>query len=393
MRVSPLGAPMTRRWHIALIACFFGMLWLPLADNALHLDRTRSTDENRALAPPPLLEASEQAVKEFPQRFEAWYDDRFGFRNFLVRQYHTVHFGWLGIADPEKVLKGKDGWLYLGRHAQIDEARGLNPMAEADVASWVTRLQAIRQWQEARGGSFFVVLVPDHYRVFPEYLPDWFAASETRRKEQLLPGLARAGVAVLDLTDALRAAKESSPHPIWLRTDTHWNGVGAYYGYRAILERLQGDFPDLAPMYPAALRLAETPPAIEGYWHNTGNLAAQLGVRDLVPETWLGLLPISPRAVPAAFPPPTRRVAGVNVPWATEIPGANQPRALVIGGSFRWALAPLLSEHFRRVLYTDFRYCFFDPALAAAEAPDVILFVMTEQQLLSFPSPPDEARW
>ena len=384
---------MTHRWHIALIVCFFAALWLPLLDNALRFDRTRPTDENRALAPPPLLEASEQAVKEFPQRFEAWYNDRFGFRNFLVRLYHTLHFGWLGIADPDKVLKGKEGWLYLGRYAQIDEARGLNPVAEADVAAWVAKLDAIRQWQEARGASFLVVLVPDHYRVFPEYLPDWFVASESRRKEQLLQGLAPTGMAVLDLSEALRAAKETSPHPIWLKTDTHWNGVGAYYGYRAILKRLQPTFPDLAPMDPAALTLAEAPPAINGYWHNTGNLAAQLGVRDLVPETWLGLLPPSPRAVPADFPPPTRHAAGVNVPWATEIPGADLPRALVIGGSFRWALAPLLSEHFQRVLYTDFRYCFFDPALAAAEAPDVILFVMTEQQLLSFPTPPEEDRW
>ena len=384
---------MSRRWHIALIAIFFAVLWLPLADNALQLDRTRPTDENRALAPTPLLEWSGQAVKEFPRRFEAWYNDRFGLRNFLVRQYHTVHFGWLGIADPEKVVKGKAGWLYLGRHALIDEARGLNPMAEDEVAAWVSRLDGIRQWQEARGGTFLTVLVPDKYRVFPEYTPDWFPASESRRKEQLLAALTQEGVPVLDLTAALRGAKTTSEQPIWLKTDTHWNGVGAYYGYLAILDVLRRDLPSLAPLSTQHVILTETPPEIEGAWHNTGNLAAQLGVRDLVPETWLGLLPTQPRAVPATFPPPSRRVSGVNVPYATTIPGSRQPSAMVIGGSFRWALVPLLSEHFRRVLYTDFRYCFFDPEIAAAETPDVIIFLMTEQQLLWFPTPPEATPW
>ena len=100
---------MTRRAHIALVVIFFALLWLPLADNALHLDRSRPSDENRSLSPAPRLEMTEQALKEFPRSFGAFYDDRFGFRNFLVRQFHTVNFGWLGIADPEQVVKGKEG--------------------------------------------------------------------------------------------------------------------------------------------------------------------------------------------------------------------------------------------------------------------------------------------
>jgi hypothetical protein len=129
-------------------------------------------------------------------------------------------------------------------------------------------------------------------------------------------------------------------------------------------------------------------------WRSTGDLAGLLGVRDLAPESWLGLLPAEPRARSTqSFPAPTRKVGGVNVPYATEIDDPALPTTLVIGGSFRWALVPLLSEHFRRVLYTDFRYCFFDLALAEAEQPDLILFVLTEQQLVWFPEPPGETTW
>ena len=388
------GTPMTRYAQIALVAIFFAILWLPLADNLLHLDRSHPSEENRTLAPPPRMDDTAQALKEFPQSFGAYYDDHFGFRNFLVRQFHTVNFGWFGLADPEKVVKGKDGWLYLGRKVLIDESRGFNPLADGEVQAWATKLNEIRTWQEARGGTFLLVLVPDKQRVFPEYLPDWYVPSERRRKDQLIAALAPLGTPVLDVTEALRSAKVSSPDPVWLKTDTHWNGVGAWYGYGAILDRLHEAHAGLQPLAREALVRSQEPGPGAEAWRSTGDLAGLLGVRDLIPERWLGLLPAAPRAKSTeSYPKPSRKVGGVNVPYATVVDDPKLPSALVIGGSFRWALVPLLSEHFRRVLYTDFRYCFFDPALAEAEKPDVILFVLTEQQLVWFPEPPGETTW
>lgn len=386
--------PPLRTARIALIAVFFAMLWLPLADNALHLDRSRPSDENRTLSPAPRRELSTQALKEFPRSFEAFYDDRFGFRNFLVRQFHTVNFGWLGIADPEQVVKGKDGWLYLGRKVLIDESRGLNPLKADEAEAWAKKIDSIRQWQEGRGGHFLFVLVPDKQRVFPEFLPDWYRTAETRRKEQLIDALSHRGTPLLDLTDTLRSAKRNDDDSIWLKTDTHWSGVGAWVGYRAIFDRLSDTMPSLHPLTRDDVALVNEPGLGSEAWRSTGDLAGLLGVRDLVPEPWVGLLPERPRARASAdLPLPTRKVGGVNVPYATAIDDPELPTALVIGGSFRWALVPLISEHFRRVLYTDFRYCFFDPDLAASEAPDLILFVLTEQQLVWFPTPPGESRW
>ena len=284
--------------------------------------------------------------------------------------------------------------LYLGRKALIDESRGLSPLQEKEVQAWAAKIDAIRQWQEARGGAFLFVLVPDKQRVFPEFLPDWYTASESRRKEQLLEALVPLNTPVLDLTETLREAKERGGDPVWLKTDTHWNGVGAWHGYRAIMERLSPSLPTLKPMEERDLARSHEPGLGAEAWRSTGDLAGLLGVRDLAPESWLGLLPAEPRArTTQDFPAPTRKVGGVNVPYATEIDDPTLPKALVIGGSFRWALVPLLSEHFRRVLYTDFRYCFFDPALAEAEHPDIILFVLTEQQLVWFPEPPGETTW
>ena len=192
-----------------------------------------------------------------------------------------------------------------------------------------------------------------------------------------------------NLTDTLRKAKGESEYPLWLKTDTHWSGVGAYYAYRATMEHLGLPFLGLDE-----ITLADAPLEIEGVWHRTGNLAGFLGVGGLMPETWIGYVPTRPRAKTTKdYPPPSHHVGDVNVPFATAMEATDRPSALLIGDSFRWTLTPLFSESFREIVYTDFRYCFFDPAFADTIDPDVIIFLMTERQLSRDVMPPRDKTW
>jgi hypothetical protein len=60
------------------------------------------------------------------------------------------------------------------------------------------------------------------------------------RLDDLLNRLdASARATILDLRPVLRAAAaKHAPLAIYFKTDSHWNGLGAFYAYRAILERL-----------------------------------------------------------------------------------------------------------------------------------------------------------
>ena len=63
----------------------------------------------------------------------------------------------------------------------------------------------------------------------------------------------------------------------------------------------------------------------------------------------------------------------------TEIPGSTLPRAVVFRDSFTSSLAPLISEHFSRVVYlwqND-----FDAAVVESEHPDVVLHEIVGRHL------------
>ena len=98
--------------QIVLVVGFFVCLWLPLADLLVGLERAPRIVENRTPAPPPKLAPTWQALSEFPRAFEAYWNDRFGFRRTLNRAHFLTSL-LLGVSPSEKVIFGKSRWLFF----------------------------------------------------------------------------------------------------------------------------------------------------------------------------------------------------------------------------------------------------------------------------------------
>jgi hypothetical protein len=197
-------------------------------------------------------------------------------------------------------------------------------------------------------------------------------------------------ISFVDLSEAMIGAKSKSSDPIWLKLDTHYNGIGAYYAYRAIADALGTHLGPRPILEQNELQRIDALP--HELWHDPGNLARFMSAGDLLHEPWIGYAPIEPCAHPADVREPSWQLGPAWVPYASECPD-QVGNAMVIGGSFRWGLVPYLSEHFGRVVYADFRHCFFDEAFVESEAPDVILFVLAERQFTWEPTPPTNNVW
>jgi hypothetical protein len=98
-------------------------------------------------------------------------------------------------------------------------------------------------------------------------------------------------------------------------------------------------------------------------------------MEDLLPQRSVVLRPLRARR---ARPAPDRELGTIGV---LEQPGAALPRAVLIHDSFGHGLWSLLGEHFARLVSSgDLN---LDRELVAAEAPDVVIQVMVERQLLA----------
>jgi hypothetical protein len=374
---------MTRLKDWCIIVLFAVGLALPALRTMVHPGSSMLEFENRSAAPPPALALEPGTIADLPTRFEAYWDDRFGFRTTLLRWSSKAKARWLGVSPSAKVLIGKEGWLYYAGSDSLENQPSPHPFTADELAAWETALESRNDWLEKRGVRFLVVVAPNASTIYPEYLPDAFMqGSGSSRLDQLVAHLgAHSRVSVVDVREDLRRAKVRER--VYCRTDSHWNDRGAFVAYQAIVKALARWFPALAPLPRAVFEdVARQEPG--------GDLATMIGLRHALREDALRLNPrFRPRATPADPAMTSRKRPSRRAPWAVETGDVSLPRAVMLRDSFGGALIPFLSEHFQRILYL-----FTDelrPPIVERERPDVVIMEFVERRLTSAPpaNPPD----
>jgi alginate O-acetyltransferase complex protein AlgJ len=355
-----------------LVIVFLIAICLPAADVLLDLDPTRLS-EKRRLAPPPPVRLSQPLEVSYTAAFESWWNDNFGFRRSLVVGYSRALLA-LGVSPTPSVILGRSGWLFFAGDEALASYRAVQPFTEAELAAWQRRIEARRDWLAERGIHFLVVIAPNKETIYPEFMPvSLNRVRPVTRLDQLVTYMrAHSSVAMVDPRDALRSAKAEGI--VYLRTDTHWNDVGAWLLHREILMGLRQWYPQLEPIAAGAFV-----PFIRKGW--SGDLATMLGVDGRLSEDKLELAPRNGRAArvadPGARPEDSQRKLS-----AAERGEPSLPRAVMFHDSFGLSLQPFLAESFSRIVFssgpTNWRGN-FDAALVERERPAVVIQEIAER--------------
>jgi alginate O-acetyltransferase complex protein AlgJ len=267
--------------RLFLIIAFVGALWLPALQMHFRPFAEPENTENRDLAQAPTGDYASFA--EFVDGWERYVVDNFGFRPYLIRGYSVLKLTLLGVSPVPSVILGKDSWLFYNSEAladgnTINDFRGTIPLSQAELIKLQRRLEENQRALAEENVGYLVVIVPNKSTIYSEYMPDNIKTfRHTKRLDQLLDHMRRhSEVKILDLREALFRAKRE--HPVYWKTDSHWNSYGAYIGYVEIMRRLSAFFPA-----PAAALIArdevKTEPSPTG-----GDLAQMLFLQDALAE-------------------------------------------------------------------------------------------------------------
>jgi len=295
----------------------------------------------------------------------AWFDTHFAFRDRFVQGQSWLRYQLLGVSSLATVWKGRDGWWFLAADGDVEATLNEPRFTPDELTAWRVTLQHTADFLAARGIAHVFVIAPGKPTIYPEGLPAGLHPRPApTRTDQLVSELrARSTVSVVDLRDGLFAARGGA-EPLFHRTDTHWNDLGAAVGYRQILDALSGPVPRLAPpVGPDGYVL--TPVAAGG-----GDLAWMLGLNFSMEERELHLTPTTPRRARVIEPAgDAKRFAVPRV--VTVVDDPDLPRAVVYRDSFGSALVPFLAEHFSRMV-TVWEYDVV-PATIREEQPQVVI--------------------
>ena len=223
---------------LAVIAVCFAFNFVPLEDD--------DQSENRRKAPFPT-----EISTKFPSLFDRFYEDHFPFRSFLIKKFYTVR---KSIKDNPKVIIGVDDWIFLNSspfntYAKSDNTlgdfTGKTLLNDEDAKAFESKIEAQKKYFDERGIRFLIMIPPNKMTVYPEFTPKGYRKLRTMRSryEQTEEAIRKADVPFINLKKLFE--KEKGEYPLYYRTDTHWNDLGAYIAFRNLLNVLHAETPEI----------------------------------------------------------------------------------------------------------------------------------------------------
>ncbi|WP_435008876.1 alginate O-acetyltransferase AlgX-related protein [Tundrisphaera lichenicola] len=364
-----------------LIAVFLTAICLPAADTIFHLDPTPHNMEHAPRKRLPRLEppVSLGSIRQYLRSWKVYLPANFGFRRILLRACNMAELRMFGRFSTPVVLHGQSGWLVYGSGLNLGAPWSLSVEG---LENWRSSLEWRRDWCRARGLPYLLVLVPGPQTIYPETYPSFLTdPPPASRLDQVISYLSeKSDLEILDLRGPLKEAR--SLGRLYQQTDTHWNDLGAYVGYREIMKRLARWLPGLeATPIDDFDRFEES--------RLGGDLAGIIGLRDVFgEESGTQLLPRLPRR--ASYPEgslSTERMSTVRkMPlFATGVTQSSMPRAFIIRDSFTTAMIPFLAEHFSRIVFfwrdDHGSYQYFPADFIERESPDVVIDEFAENMI------------
>jgi alginate O-acetyltransferase complex protein AlgJ len=204
---------------------------VPLLDLLAELRRERAAGEARwplaaALAEAFGSAASRSGARTAGARLESTLEARSTVGAWALAKGQGMLVGALG-AGTDRVLRGRDGWLFFRPAVESLTGRGFLAAAAAGGRRSDPRpaaLQFARHLAD-RGIRLVVVPAPAKATIYPEMLAAGAGALAPLRNPSFEPFMAEmraAGVLVFDPAPVLLEEKARGGEPLYLATDTHW---------------------------------------------------------------------------------------------------------------------------------------------------------------------------
>lgn len=207
--------------------------------------------ENRKLAEMPELRLSWPSIEKFPKEFDDYYNDHIPFRAFFRNVWARANYVVLSDSVDRKVIVGKkdnndikEAWLFYDGEDSASPTKGVQGImnySEQQIKNAVESLRKNNEQMVREGRAFYFFIAPNKENIYREYLPDSIRIfDEKSRNEKMIEAMQNSADNVVYAKNDLMSAKKYGK--LYSRQDTHWNGLGAFYGFKALMKAVDPSF-------------------------------------------------------------------------------------------------------------------------------------------------------
>ena len=328
--------------------------------------------EQRVLAPAPEWKWTADSVKNFPAAFEAYFSDRFGLRDALIRGHSVLTYFGLHASPSPKVVLGEGRWLFLkGIPAEdgepLEDHRGTKPLNPYQLERWRWQLEDERDWVVKRNKTYLFGLVASKETLYPEKLPSaWRNIGLPTARQQFMEHMRRClSFEFLDLAPPSLAAKSRAL--VYRLTDTHWNDEGCLVALDEVIKHLK-------PAYPQLPEVDRDRYNARDYRCLDGDLVRVIGLTHIAYEHFPEYRMRDSKVTA------TRLGESELSDIETTQPATNLPSLLFFHDSYGHFLKPFFPDYFSRTRFRWTNEGIEEDTLDRVN-PDIVLHIMAERRL------------
>jgi alginate O-acetyltransferase complex protein AlgJ len=228
-----------------LIGVFMLILCLPFSISVVDILNGPDSFRQERTAGTPTLPRNLAGLRKFVGDSKWYFMNRFGLRETLIELHGFLKVEMLGVSSHEKVVLGRDGWLFTGEDQALEAYRGFAPFSSEELDRIAAEFQRREDWLRDRGIAYIVAITPDKQSIYPEFLPDRFRRASTISPfDQVLAHMARnSNIELIDVREQILERKQLAR--LYHRSDSHWNSLGAYFATSELMRHVRERFPEI----------------------------------------------------------------------------------------------------------------------------------------------------
>ncbi len=313
-----------------------------------------------------------QSLNKYIKNIENYSQRNFFARNFFFSIYREIKLNLFKTNPiPNKVIEGNEGWYFLGDSYSntVKESKGLITFSKEDLERIGSTLTKRKTFLDKRGIHYFFAVAPNKHTVYGDYLSIKKSSNKTKL-EQLLEYSDNIPVHIVDL----KSKFPSNQYYLFHKTNTHWNDLGAFYGYLSLMEPISKIYKDIP-----ILSLDDFDITIDTSYQEDLTKMLQQEVLEkrvtLIPKTPFTYKDIEEKKIP--IPKNYKKSpSDYEKRYTTK---NKKLKVLIFRDSYGSAFLPFISETFGETLFIWAHH--FNEQLIEQEKPDIVIHEIVERNL------------
>ncbi|MCC3869713.1 DHHW family protein [Terrisporobacter mayombei] len=198
--------------------------------HTISKDKEISASENRALAQIPTVEDVKK--EDFTTKFENYFSDQFPFREELSQLYNKVEL-MLGKNKIKNYYVLENNWVM---------PTPIDVFSEEDLKDSAEKINELSQAALKSNKKVYYASTPHKESMLTHLYPKFTKGlnNATENKNKFKSYLDKDKIDFIDIDeDFLSKFNEKEREKLYFKTDHHWNGIGAYEGFKTIMEEMK----------------------------------------------------------------------------------------------------------------------------------------------------------